>query len=73
LKSLAEGVDFESEEDFQTKIDTIRENYFAEAVASDSGNLDDEPLEFAGNDVDQAVADPGMQAYMSAISRSIKK
>jgi len=73
MKSLAEGVDFESEEDFQTKIDTIRENYFAEAVASDSGNLDDEPLEFAGNDVDQAVADPGMQAYMSAISRSIKK
>jgi len=73
MKSLAEGVDFESEEDFQTKIDTIRENYFAEAVASDSGNLDDEPLEFAGNDVDQAVADPGMRAYMSAISRSIKK
>ena len=74
LKSLAEGVDFESEEDFQTKIDTIRENYFGdEKVLSESGNLDDEPLEFAGNDEVQAVADPSMQAYMSAISRSIKK
>lgn len=73
LKSLAEGVDFESEEDFQEKIETIKENYFGDEAVSSSGNLDDEPLEFAGNDEVQAVADPSMQAYMSAISRSIKK
>ena len=73
LKSLAEGVDFESEEDFQEKIETIKENYFGDEAVSSSGNLDDEPLEIAGNDEVQAVADPSMQAYMSAISRSIKK
>ena len=73
LKSLAEGVEFESDEDFQKKIETIKENYFGDEAISSTGNLDDEPLEIAGDDEVQAVGDPSMQAYMSAISRSIKK
>ena len=45
LASLAEGVEFESEEDFRKKVETIRESYFTrrEAVTADATE-DAEPL-----------------------------
>ena len=72
LASLAEGVEFDTEESYAEKLETIKENYFGgEANLSEETNFDDEPLEIeedATNNVD-----PGMAAYMSAISKSIKK
>jgi len=68
LKSLAEGVDFDSADSYVEKLETLKENYFptGEAITED---LDDEPLEI---DDDVKSVDPEMSAYMSAITNSIR-
>jgi len=71
LASLAEGVEFDTEESYAEKLETIKENYFGgEENLSEETNFDDEPLEI---EEDAANVDPGMAAYMNAISKSIKK
>ena len=71
LASLAEGVEFDSEDSYSQKLETIKENYFSNAeVISEETNFDDEPLEI---EEDAKNVDPGMAAYMNAISKSIKK
>lgn len=70
LKSLADGVDFEDEEDYTKKLETIKENYFpSEEVVSEIAD-DDEPLEIEDDDKN---VNGSMANYMNAISRSIKK
>jgi hypothetical protein len=73
LSSLAEGVEFEDESSYAEKLETIKENYFAtsETVLTEETNFDDEPLEIK-EDAEKAI-DPGMAAYITAISKSIKK
>jgi len=72
LKSLAEGVDFESEDDYAEKLDTLKENYFpAEELITEDTSVDEEPLELT-EEAEEKV-DPGMAAYMDAITRSLKK
>ena len=62
LASLAEAVEFESEEKFAEKLKTLRESYFpASPKAPVAEASDDAP-------VDETVA-PAMAAYMSAIER----
>ena len=69
LKSLADGVEFESEEDYTKKLETVKENYFpSEEVVSEIA--DDEPLEIEDDDKN---VNGSMAKYMNAISRSIKK
>ena len=72
LASLAEGVEFETEKSYAEKLQTIKENYFgdAEVELSEETNFDDEPLEI---EEDAENVDPGMAAYLNAISKSIKK
>ena len=71
LASLAEGVEFDTEESYAEKLETIKENYFGESeMISEETNFDDEPLEI---EEDANNVDPGKAAYMSAISKSIKK
>ena len=70
LKSLAEGVDFEDEEDYTKKLETVKENYFpSEEVVSEIAD-NDEPLELEDDD---KMVNGSMANYMNAISRSIKK
>jgi hypothetical protein len=72
MKSLAEGVEFDSAEDYAEKLETIKENYFPqEEVISEDTSFDSEPVELE-EETEVQVA-PEMQAYMDAISRSIKK
>ena len=68
LKSLSEGVDFDSEGSYVEKLETLKENYFPteEVITED---LDDEPLEI---DDDVKSVDPEMSAYMSAITKSLR-
>lgn len=71
LTSLSEGVEFEDEGSYASKLEMIKENYFAkEEVISEEVIVDDEPLELAE---EVAPTDPGMAAYLNAISKSIKK
>ena len=68
LRSLSDGIDFEDDEDYKQKLETVKENYFPaeESVGYD----DEEPLSEEENEKE---VDDSMSAYMSAISRSIKK
>lgn len=65
LASLAEGVEFESEDDFRKKIETIRESYFTrrEAVTADATE-DAEPLV---EEVQQT--NTAMSRYVDALAR----
>ena len=61
LASLAEGVEFVSEESYREKIETIKENYFPKAQASSSEDLVEET---------QVIAESGpMAAYAAALSK----
>jgi hypothetical protein len=76
LKSLSEGVEFSTAEDYKEKLETIKESYFSveEEVSNVDNAVDDEPVEIFEDGQSDAVAiDPGMRQYMDAISRSIKK
>jgi len=61
LASLAEGVEFESEESFKAKLETIKENYFPKAKVELKEDI-------ATDEVASPVEGP-MAAYVSAISR----
>jgi hypothetical protein len=61
LSSLAEGVEFVSEESFKEKIETIKENYFPKTSINESVE-ESEP-------VAEKVIPAGMEQYVSAISR----
>ena len=61
LASLAEGVEFVSEESYREKIVTIKENYFPKTQASSSEDLVTET---------QVIAEEGpMAAYAAALSK----
>ena len=61
LASLAEGVEFVSEESYREKIETIKENYFPKTQASSSEDLVEET---------QVIAEEGpMAAYAAALSK----
>jgi hypothetical protein len=83
LKSLSEGIEFTSIEDFVDGLKTLRENYFPAAVSSKSNNvrLDEETdvVEQAQSLAEQKQkenktgADPIMDAYVKSISRTVLK
>jgi Mg2+ and Co2+ transporter CorA len=72
LQSLAEGVEFEDADSYTAKLETLKESYFPkEEVVSEEVVIDeDEPLELTE---EATAADPSMNAYLNAISKSIKK
>jgi len=61
LASLAEGVEFETEESFKSKLETIKENYFPKAKV--------ELKEDIATDEVASPAEGPMAAYVQAISR----
>ena len=70
IKSLAESVDFSTEEEFREKVQTIRENYFPSEVKQ----ADEETLnEKVETDADKNVSnDPFVNAVSKAISQTQK-
>ena len=67
LASLAEGVEFETEEDFRNKVETIKESYFtrkAELAESVS-----EPTEEASEPLVEETVSGSMSKYVDAIAR----
>lgn len=74
LKSLAEGVDFISEEDFKEKLEMIKDTYFDSSIDEEAQNEtifdEDEPLE---EEASAPKVTGEMAQYMSAISRTVKK
>ena len=72
LSSLSEGVDFEDSESYEKKLETLKETYFPKEqnLNEEVESLDEEPLEI---EEERKPVDPGMRAYLDAISRTIRK
>ena len=70
LQSMAEGIEYETLEDFAKKLDIIKETYFASKSVVTEQKVDEEPLDEAE---EKAALDPLMERYASAISRTVKR
>lgn len=72
LKSLAEGVEFTTEEEFGDKLSTLKESYFkAEVKVADNSALDEVLVEEEKKAVKSA--DPSMEIYAKTISQTLAK
>ena len=69
IKSLAESVDFSTEEEYQEKLETIRENYFPTGVKKASAEQLHEKIEDTETG-DKKVVDPFVSAVSNAISKT---
>ena len=68
LASLAEGVEFETEEDYRKKVETIKESYFtkkAEVVAE----AKTEPTEESSEPLVESTVSGSMSKYVDALAR----
>jgi hypothetical protein len=70
LSKLSEGIEYESNDEFKSKIDLLKEHYFTNKSAITEGDLNSEPVEL---DSDEPQVTGSMAAYTSAISRSVRK
>jgi|GEM_PF-6246183 len=68
IKSYAEKLDFISEEDFNTKVKTLKESYFPSTKTSKEDLITEEVVE---NDI--KISDPTIDNYVKAISNIIRK
>ena len=66
LASLAEGVEFETEEDFRKKIETIKESYFTRKAETASAV---EPTEEASEPLVESTVSGSMSKYVDALAR----
>jgi hypothetical protein len=72
LKSLAEGVDFTTESEFVTKLETLKESYFkAEVKVAETSDFDEVLVEEEKKEVKSS--DPMMEVYTKAISQTVNK
>jgi hypothetical protein len=67
IKALAESVDYSTEEEYRTKLDTIRENYFPSGVKKADATALQEQVE------DVAEKKIVSDAFMNSIVQSISK
>jgi hypothetical protein len=73
MKSLAEGIEFTTGEEFTEKMETLKESYFKTPVVSaDSSALDDE-VQIEEEKKAVKSADPLMEVYSKAISQTVNK
>ena len=67
---LVEELSYEDAETFETKVKTIRENYFSGKVATEvSSVVTDAPVEVLTEEKKVAPTDPKMSAYLSALNK----
>mgnify|MGYP003348139177 CR=1 FL=1 len=72
--SLAEGVEFTTDEEFAGKLATLKESYFPNpAKAADASAFAEEVLTEEDNKQEVKVVDPGMNKYVQAISKTVIK
>ena len=70
IKSLAESVEFSTEEEYQEKLETIRENYFPSGVKKATANHLNEQVEEPADK--PVVTDPFVAMVSQAISKTNK-
>lgn len=73
MKSLAEGVEFTTDVEFASKLETFKESYFkAEVKVADSSALDDE-VQIEEEKKTTGSSDPLMEQYAKTISKTLVK
>ena len=69
IKSLAEGVEFSTEDEYKSKLETIRENYFPSGIKKATEDQLNEQVEEA-DEKKTVIADPFVAAVSQAISKT---
>ena len=69
LASLAEGVEFESEESYKEKLASLRESYFSDKKAAPQTSSADTLMESADGEVASADVPATMESYMSILGK----
>ena len=69
IKSLAESVEFSTEDEYKEKLETIRENYFPSGVKKADENQLHEQVEEA-EEKKQSINDPFVASVAQAISKT---
>jgi hypothetical protein len=69
IKSLAESVDYSTEEEYKDKLETIRENYFPSGIKKANVSQLQEKVE-DGTSEKSGSADPYVQSVMNALSKT---
>lgn len=70
LQNLAENIDYSSSDEFRSKIATLKESFVSKKTVKGELALNEE---FDGVVTDTKIVDPEMSAYLSAVSRTLKK
>ena len=68
FNALVEELSFEDASSFETKVKTIRENYFTTKTTAVSSVVTDAPVALT-EEVTKKVSDPAMSAYAAALSK----
>ena len=71
LRALSEGLDYDSIEDYTSKLDMLKESYFGTQTAVASSVQDEDPIDL--DEETQPVMKGGMANYAAAISRTVRK
>ncbi len=69
LATLAEGVEFESEESYKEKLATLRESYFSDKKAAPQASTADTLMESADGEVPAEQVTASMGSYMDVLSK----
>lgn len=73
MKSLAEGVKFTTEEEFTSKLETIKESYFKSPVKTADSSALNEEVQIEDDNKKSASVDPMIEQYAKTISKSLVK
>ena len=73
LKSLAEGIEFTTEEEFVGKLDVLKESYFKAEVKVATNSALDEEVDIEEPAKKTTFADPSMEVYAKTISQTLVK
>ena len=77
LRTLAEGMSFDSIEDYREKLEIVKHQYFSESKGeqkSSTGLIDEETNVGSNDDLsEEAVIPAEMKSYFQAISKTVKK
>ena len=71
LRALSEGLDYDNVEDFEKKLNTLKESYFDNKAATSSDVEDQDPVEL--DEETQPVLPKSIANYADAISRTVRK
>ena len=73
IKSLAEGIEFTTGDEFAGKLETLKESYFKAPVKTANSSALNEEVQIEEEKKPTASADPSMEQYVKTISKSLVK